>query len=139
MIDSVYPLMHRRVSLGLSLADLQARLAAHGFNYSIDILRGIERGERRFPLENPGFMLAFSRCLDMPVTNVQYNARQMSQALQARTAFQNRFNQLRPQNKALLRFVLRHPALTLLPGFDYWFEIVKSIALQLPDEWFEQR
>jgi len=137
MIDSVNPLMHRRVSLGLSLTDLQSRLSAHGFNYSVDTLRAIERGERRFPLESPGFTLAFSRCLDLPVTHVQHNARQMSQALQARNTFQNRFNQLRPQNKALLRFVLRHPILTMLPGFDTLFEIVKSIALQLPDEWFE--
>ena len=139
MIDSVNQLMHRRISLGLSLTDLQSRLSAHGFNYSVETLRAIERGERRFPLESPGFMLAFSRSLNMPVSHVQHNARQMSQALQARNTFQNRFNQLRPQNKVLLRFVLRHPALTLIPGFDTWFEIVKSIALQLPDEWFEQR
>ncbi len=139
MIDSVLPLMHRRVSLGLSLSDLQTRLAAHGFKYSVDMLRAIERGERRFPLENPGFILAFSRCLDMSITHVQRNARQMSQALQARNAFQQKVNNLRPQNRVLLRLILRHPALTLIPGFDYWFEIVKSIVLQLPDEWFDQR
>jgi hypothetical protein len=139
MINSMQPFAYRRESLGLSLSDVQSRLSNYGFNYPVETLEAMERGERRFPVENPGFVLAMSQCLDMPVLEVQQVARNSVQALRAERAFWNKVGRLRPQNQVLLRFVFKHPNLTLIPGFDFMFEVVKAIALQLPDEWFTPR
>ncbi len=139
MIQSVSPFTNRRLSLGLTLTDVQSRLAVHGFNYSLELLRAMEQGERRFPLNNPGFVLALSHSLQMPVMDVQHVARQGGQALQARQMFNNKVKALRPQNRFLLRLILRYPILIEIPGFDTLFEVVKSIALQLPDHWFDDQ
>ncbi len=139
MINSMQPFLYRRETLGLSISDVQIRLSSYGFHYPVETLQAIERGERRFPLENPGFVLAMSHCLNMPVRDVQQAARQSSDALRAERAFWNKVGRLRPQNQVLLRFVFKHPNLTLIPGFDFIFELVKTIALQLPDEWFIPR
>jgi len=139
MIQSVSPFANQRLSLGLSLADVQSRLAGHGFNYSVELLQAMERGERRFPLNNPGFVLALANSLHMPVMDVHRAARHGGQTLQANQMFHNKIKALRPQNRFLLRLILRHPILTEIPGFDMLFALVKSIALQLPDHWFDDR
>ncbi len=136
MLSYHHPVMHRRQLLGLSLADIQSQLAGYGFNYSIEMLQAIENGERRFPLENPGFVVAMSHCLKMPVAHLWYTARQAAELLRAHTAFRNRVQRLRPQNQMLLNFVLKHPLVTDIPGFDLWFDIVKSVLLRMPDSWF---
>jgi hypothetical protein len=136
VINYTHPLMLRRQTLGLSLRDVQSRLSGHGFNYSIDMLAAFERGERRFPLENPGLVVAMSQCLEMPIAHLWQAARREADTLRAERQFWNRFQRLRPQNQVLLRFVLNHPIVTEIPGFNFWFELVKSIALQLPDRWF---
>jgi hypothetical protein len=136
MINSMQPFVYRRESLGLSISEVQSRLSNYGFHYPVEALASMERGEKRFPVENPGFVLAMSQCLDMPVMEVQHAARQSAQALRAERTFWNKVGRLRPQNQVLLRFVFKHPNLTLIPGFDFMFELVKSICLQLPDDWF---
>jgi hypothetical protein len=139
VLNYYHPMMHRRRLLGLSLADIQSFLSRHGFNYSVEMLEAIERGERSFPFENPGFVLVMSQCLKMPAGHLWHTAREADNLLKAKNAFQSRVNRLRPQNQALLRFVLKHPAVTDLPGFDTLFELVKALLLQLPDRWFMQR
>jgi hypothetical protein len=139
MLNYSHPFMHRRQLLGLSLRDIQVQLSGQGFNYSIEMLEAIEHGERRFPLENPGLIVAMSQCLKLPVGHVWHTARQAADMLKARNVFQTKVQRLRPQNQVLLRFVLRHPLVTDIPGFDLLFEVVKSIALKLPDRWFVPR
>jgi hypothetical protein len=139
VLNYYHPLMHRRRLLGLSLADMQSFLSGHGFNYSVEMLEAIERGERSFPLENSGFVLAMSQCLKMPVGHLWHTAREADTLLKAKNAFQNKVKRLRPQNQVLLRFVLKHPLVTEIPGFDVLFELVKSFLLQLPDAWFANR
>lgn len=139
MLNYSHPVMLRRQSLGLSLNDLQVYLARHGFNYSVEMLQSFERGERRLPTHNPGFVVVLSQYLGMSVGQLLQLANQARDTFRARDAFRNKMSRLRPQNQFLLRFVLEHPFLTDLPGFDFMFEIVKSIALQLPDEWFTRK
>jgi hypothetical protein len=67
---------------------------------------------------------------------LRQTAQQVTQAVRAERRFWTRMEGLRPQNRALLNFVLRHPDVTLIPGFNIWIELVKSVALQLPDSWF---
>ena len=74
MLNYYHPMMHRRRLLGLSLADIQSFLSRHGFNYSVEMLEAIERGERSFPLENPGFVLVMSQCLKMPAGHLWHTA-----------------------------------------------------------------
>jgi hypothetical protein len=131
-----HPMLHRRRLLGLTLADIQSHLSGHGFNYSLDMLDEIERGERSFPLENPGFIVALSQSLKMPAAHLRQTARQAADMLKAKNAFQAKVQRLRPQNQMLLRFVLKHPIVTDVPGFDFLFALVKSFLLQLPDRWF---
>ena len=136
MLNATHPFIERRQALGLSLMDVQSQLRSHGFNYSIDMIRAIEQGERGFPIGNPGFALVISKCLSMPVMSVHQTARQVMNDARSQQMFSSRIQRLCPQNQVLLRFVLRHPDLMEIPGFNTLFEIVKSIALQLPDEWF---
>ena len=96
----------------------------------------LERGERTFPVENPGFVLAMSEVLQLSAASLRQTAQQITQAMRAERRFWNRIEGLRPQNKLLLNLVLKHPDLTLIPGFNMWFELVKSALLQLPDGWF---
>ncbi len=139
MLNYYHPMMHRRRLLGLSLADVQSYLSGQGFNYSVEMLEAIERGERGFPLENPGLVVAMSQCLKMPVAHFWHIVREAADLLKAKNAFQKKVQRLRPQNQMLLRFVLKHPNVTEIPGFDVWFELVKSFLLQLPDHWFAQQ
>jgi hypothetical protein len=128
-------LAHRRQALGLTLKDVHSFLSEHGFNYSIDMLQAMERGERRLPLA-PGFVVAMSQCLRMPVTQMWQAAHVTSMSMRSHNVFWNKVQRLRPQNQVLLRLILRYPVLTEIPGFDLWFKIAKSIALKLPDHWF---
>ncbi len=139
MLNVAHPLVNhfadRRQALGLSLIEFQSHLASHGFNYSLDVIQAIEQGDRGFPLHNPGFTLAVAESLALPVSSVQQTVR----ATSAERSFWRKVERLRPQNQALLRLVLQHPNLTLIPGFNVLFELIKAIALQLPDEWFVDR
>jgi len=139
MLNTLHPLASQRMSLGLSLHDVQSHLSARGFNYSTETLEAIERGERAIPLENPGFIVAISECLRLPVMDVHHTARQGKEALRAQHTFNNKVSGLKPQNRVLLHFVLKHPDLAMLPGFDIVFAIVQSIALQLPASWFKRK
>jgi len=139
MLNSTSLFSERRMSLGLSVNDVQLHLSSRGFNYSVDLISAIERGERRFPVENPGFLLAMAECLSMPVMSLRQAALNSIGSLRAERAFWQKAQKLRPQNQFLLRWVLQHPDVTQIPGFNTWFELVKVIALQLPDEWFVQR
>ena len=139
MLNYSHPVMLRRQSLGLSLHDLQLYLARHGFNYSVEMLQAFEQGERGLPTHNPGFAVVFSQYLGMSVTQLLQVANQARDTFRARDALRNKMSRLRPQNQFLLRFVLEHPFLTDLPGFDFMFEVVKRIALQLPDHWFSRK
>ncbi len=139
MINYTHPFMVRRQLLGLSLLDVQSHLSRQGFTYSVERLAAFERGERRFPTENPGFLLAMSQCLEMPAVNAWQTARQAMNVLQTQHLFWNKVYRLRPQNQFLLRWVLRHPGVSSLPGFDSVFALVKWITLQLPDRWFMGR
>ncbi len=139
MINYTHPFMVRRQLLGLSLLDVQSHLSRQGFTYSVEMLAAFERGERRFPTENPGFLLAMSQCLDMPAVHAWKTARQATNVLQMERQFWNKVYRLRPQNQYLLRWVLRHPNIASLPGFDTAFALAKRIALQLPDRWFMER
>ena len=139
MLNSASLFAERRMSLGLSINDVQSHLSSKGFNYSIDLINAIERGERRFPVENPGFMLAMAECLSMPVMSLRQAALNGINSLRAERAFWQKTHRLRPQNQFLLRWVLQHPDVTQIPGFSTWFELVKVIALQLPYEWFAGR
>ncbi len=134
-----HPFAQRRLALGLSLADVQTFLSRRGFQYSVDLIRALERGERTFPVENPGFVLAMSECLQLSAASLRQTAQQVTQSLRAERRFWTHIARLRPQNKLLLDFVLHHPEITQIPGFNIWFEIIKSIALQLPDSWFISR
>jgi len=136
ILASLHPFARRREEMGMSLSDLQAKMSARGFHYGVDTIGAIERGERSFPLEMPGFTLAMSECLDVPVSSLYETARASTQALRNRHTFVNHVQRLRPQNQALLRLLLKHPNLTMIPGFNFWFELAQSIALQLPDSWF---
>jgi len=100
------------------------------------LIRALEHGERTFPVENPGFVLAMSEVLQLSAASLRQTAQQITQAMRAERRFSNRIDGLRPQNKLLLNLVLKHPDLTLIPGFNMWFELVKSALLQLPDGWF---
>ena len=139
MLNVAHPFVNlfadRRQVLGLSLVEFQTHLASHGFNYSLDMIQAIEQGDRGFPMHNPGFTLAVAESLAMPISSVQQTVR----ATTAERSFWRKVERLRPQNQVLLRLVLQHPNLTLIPGFNVWFELVKAIALQLPDEWFVDR
>ena len=139
MINYTHPFMVRRQLLGLSLIDVQSHLSRQGFTFSVETLAAFEHGERRFPVENPGFLVAMSQCLEIPAVHAWQTARQATNALQAQHQFWNKVQQLRPQNQFLLRWVLRHPGLSSIPGFDTLFEIAKWIALKLPDRWFITR
>jgi hypothetical protein len=134
----MHPLMNRRESLGLSLSDVRSFLSKRGFNYSVEMLQAMERGERRLPVA-PGFVVAMSECLRMPVSNVWQTAHSTGMSMRAENVFWNKVQRLRPQNQLLLRFVLQHPEVTSIPGFDLCFKVVKAIALKLPDEWFVGR
>jgi hypothetical protein len=136
MVNPTHPFSQRRETLGLSLSDVQQHLSRQGFNYSVDMIRAFEQGERGYPVQNAGFMLAMSECLRMPVMSLHQTARQTTNSAQATRMFYRRVERLRPQNRFLLNFVLRHPIVTRVPGFNTWFEMVKSVALQLPDDWF---
>ncbi len=138
MINYTHPFVVRRQLLGLSLIDVQSHLSRQGFSYSVEMLAAFERGERRFP-ETPGFLVAMSQCLEIPAIHAWQTVRQATNALQAERQFWNKAQRLRPQNQVLLRWVLRHPDLSSIPGFDTLFELVKWIALQLPDRWFVRR
>jgi hypothetical protein len=137
-LNAVHPVAHRRQALGLSIRDVHAFLTQRGFNYSVEMLQAMERGERRLPLA-PGFVVAMSECLRMPVTQMWQTAHVNSISMRQHNAFWNKVQRLRPQNQVLLRFILRHPQITELPGFDFWFKLAKSIALKLPDRWFVDR
>ena len=137
-INSVHPMARRRQTLGLSIRDVHTFLAQRGFNYSVEMLQAMERGERRLPLA-PGFVVAMSECLRMPVTQMWQTAHVTSISMRDQNVFWNKVQRLRPQNQVLLRFILRHPQITELPGFDFWFKVAKSIALKLPDRWFVDR
>ncbi len=132
-----HPFVRRRQEIGKSLPELQAELSARGFNYPMETIQAIERGERSFPLEMPGFTVAMSECLNIPAGKLYEVARASSDALRNKRTFTNYVVGLRPQNQVLLRIVLDHPNLTLIPGFNAWFEFVKSLALLLPDSWFK--
>ena len=134
MSRPVHPFSMRRESLGLSLSDVQVHLSRQGFNYSVDMIRAFEQGERGFPIQNAGFVLAMSECLNMPVMSV----RNAATSNQATRMFYQRVERLKPQNQYLLDFVLRHPTVTQVPGFNFWFELAKSVALRLPDDWFRK-
>ena len=136
MLNSTTVFASRRMSLGLSVADVQSHLSSRGFNYSIDLIHAIDRGERRFPVENTGLLLAMAECLGLPVMSLRQAVMQHIEGSRAERAFWTKAKHLRPQNQILLRWVLQHPDVTLIPGFTLWFELVKAIALQLPDEWF---
>ena len=131
-----HPFAQRRLALSLTLDDVQVFLSRRGFKYSVDLIRALERGERTFPVENPGFVLAMSEVLQLSAASLRQTAQQITQAMRAERRFWNRIEGLRPQNKLLLNLVLKHPDLTLIPGFNMWFELVKSALLQLPDGWF---
>jgi hypothetical protein len=139
MLDSIHPFSQRRESLGLSLSDVQQHLSRQGFNYSIDMIRAFEQGERGYPVQNTGFMLAMSQCLDLPVSSIQQTARQTINSARTTRMYYRRVEALRPQNRYLLDFVLRHPNVTRVPGFNFWFEAIKTITLQLPDDWFRRK
>ncbi len=51
-------------------------------------------------------------------------------------SFWNHADNLKAANKVLLRFVLKHPAVTDIPGFDVWFDLFKVALAQLPQRWF---
>lgn len=131
-----HPFAQRRIALGLTLNDVHAFLTRRGFKYSVDLIGAMERGERTFPVESTGFVLAMSEVLQLSAASLRQTAQQITQAVRAERRFWNRLEGLRPQNKFLLKFVLQHPDITLIPGFNVWFELVKSVALQLPDCWF---
>lgn len=131
-----HPFAQRRIDLGLTLNDVQAFLSRRGFHYSAELIGAMERGERTFPVESTGFVLAMSEVLQLSAVTLRQTAQQITQAMRAERRFWNRMEGLRPQNKFLLNFVLQHPDVTLIPGFNVWFELVKSVALQLPDCWF---
>lgn len=139
MLNSTTVFAERRMALGLSVNDVHSRLSSKGFNYSVDLIAALDRGERRFPLDNPGFMLAMADCLSMPVMSLRQAAMNSINGLRAERAFWQKAQKLRPQNQFLLRFVLEHPDVTQIPGFNTLFELVKVMALQLPDEWFVRR
>jgi hypothetical protein len=134
-----HPFAQRRLALGLTLDDVQAFLSRRGFQYSVDLISALERGERTFPVENPGFILAMSEVLQLSAASLRQTAQQITQAMRAERRFWNRIEGLRPQNKLLLNLVLKHPDLTLIPGFNLWFELSKSVLLQMPDRWFVSR
>jgi len=136
MLDTMQPFVRRRQEIGMSLPELQAKLSARGFHYPVDTIRALERGERPFPLEMPGFTLAMSECLRVPASALYDVARASSEALRNKRMFVSQVRRLRPQNQTLLRLILKHPNLTLIPGFNFWFELAQSLALQLPDHWF---
>jgi len=48
-------------------------------------------------------------------------------------------DKLKAANKVLLNFVLKHPAVTDIPGFDVWFDLFKTALAQLPQRWFVAR
>src|SRR5438093_7959872 len=110
---------YRRQALGLSIRDVHSFLAQRGFHYSVEMLQAMERGERRLPLA-PGFVVAMSECLHIPVTQMWQAAHVTSMSIRAENTFWNKVQRLRPQNQVLLRFILRHPQITELPGFDFW-------------------
>ena len=138
MLNSVHPFYSRRQALGLSVYDLQSHLSRQGFNYSLELLQAMERGERRFPTENPGFALAISQYLQMPVSNVQQTGHRFAQAMNSERAFSRRIAGLRPQNRLMLNFVLRNAWITKIPGSNWLFNTIQSLLLQFPDEWFER-
>ena len=45
-------------------------------------------------------------------------------------------DKLKAANKVLLNFVLKHPVVTDIPGFDVWFDLFKTALAQLPQRWF---
>src|SRR5258708_20203485 len=51
-------------------------------------------------------------------------------------SFWNHADNLKSANKMLLRFVLKHPAVTDVPGFDMWFALFKLALAQFPQPWF---
>jgi hypothetical protein len=60
----------------------------------------------------------------------------LTAALRAERAFWDRADNLKAANKVLLRFVLKHPAVTDVPGFDTLFHLCKVVLSQLPQRWF---
>src|SRR5262249_25565809 len=136
MLNVTHPFVNlfadRRQVLGLSLVEFQTHLASHGFNYSLETIQAIEQGDRGFPVQSLGWAVAVEKSFAMPVSGGQKTAGETA----AQHSFWRRVERLRPQNQVLLRLVLQHPNLTLIPGFNFWFELIKVLALQLPDKWF---
>ena len=89
VINYTHPFMVRRQLLGLSLIDVQSHLSRQGFTFSVETLAAFEHGERRFPVENPGFLVAMSQCLEIPAVHAWQTSRQATNALQAQHQFWN--------------------------------------------------
>src|SRR5260370_23246126 len=94
-IDTTHPFARRRQEIGLSLPELQEKLSARGFHYPMETIRAIERGERCFPLEMPGFTLAMSECLHIPASTFYEVARASSNALRNKRTFVDHVQGLR--------------------------------------------